>query len=166
MQKLTQVVGQGDEVGLHFLCVFALRPRFGFSKLVLNFIKHLFDPPAHEVELGNHAGWDFDSQIGEKAHGFSSFWQKKADPPDHVSLTVADPLIREDTHIEGIGVIIGNRQRVLQFHIRFGAREEVDARVVFPLAPLPKVDACAVPDVEDFFAFGRSLAEVFGSKSF
>jgi len=36
----------------------------------------------------------------------------------------------------------------------------VDAAQVFPLTPLPKVDACAIPYVEDFAAFGCVLTEL------
>jgi hypothetical protein len=93
MQQLTEVVGEHDEGGLHALGFKTQRPGFDLVEFVLEFIKALFDTPAHEVELRHHAGEHFLTEGGEELHNFPRFRDPEGHPADHRATLIADQLV-------------------------------------------------------------------------
>lgn len=74
--------------------------------------------------------------------------------------------IVEDAVVDGGFAVVVVLADDGEFHVCFLAAEEVDTAPVFPLAPLTKVDAGAIPNVEDFAAFGGVLAKLACGLSF
>lgn len=78
------------------------------------------------------------------------------------ALASGNDFIGQDSCVDGLGGVDGVLAYDFEFHVILFPAQEIDAGLVFPLEPLAKVDACAIPDIEDFTAFGGTLAEGLG----
>lgn len=77
-----------------------------------------------------------------------------------------DHFVGEDAGVDGKGGVEWVFGDDFELHVVLFPAEEVDAGLAFPLETSAEVDAGVVPNVEDFAAFGGTLAEGVGGLAF
>jgi len=153
-----EIVSQTQQAGLTGLRIGGAGPRLGFTEFVFELVEDLLDIPAGFVEQGDDSRGNADGEIGQIDINGSALRILIGDAPQGHAHAGTDDLIGNDSPVDRIGVIKGMVAEGFEIHVFLLAAQEVDA-ILFPLMPLPEVDAGAVPDVEDFAAFAGPLAQ-------
>lgn len=159
LKQRHEIVRQAQEASLHGLGCGRGGPGFGLPELVLEFVEHLLDVPAALVEQGDDAGPDLAPEIGQIGVVAPAFLFMDDDAPQLAAAGVDGVFIGAYAPVERIGGVDGMGGLHPQGEVVLLAAEEVDAAAPSPFVPLRAAVAGLVPDVEDFFALARALAQ-------
>ena len=156
-------MSQADESGLDAFGLIGVCPSLGLAEFVFEGIVSLLDVPSAFIDPCEQT-WTDGHFVGDKLVGLAALRVLVNNASERSRRALArDPDVLSHSRINWI-IAIPIRARLLgQSHVRFDPGDEVNAILIFPLAPLFDINARGVPSVEHLAALFRALAQRMSS---